>query len=283
MTTEVLQKSDKRTPKIFVGCAKWGRPDWVGKIYPKGTKEASFLKEYVKHFNSIELNATFYRIFDKNVVEKWQETAPDGFKFSPKFFQTISHIKRLKDVDELTKAYYESIEILGDKLGSCFLQLPENFGPKHYASIEFYLKNLRKDVPVFLELRSKDWFKSSTESNEAFEFFREQRIGMVITDAAGRRDCVHQHLTTPEAFIRFVGNSLHPTDYQRIDEWVQRIKRWLDQGLQTLHFFMHQHEEFYSPELCVYLIKALNKECGLTLTVPVLAYEKQKDISSTLF
>lgn len=156
MTTKVLQKSDKIIPKIFVGCAKWGRPDWVGKIYPKGTKEANFLQEYVKHFNSIELNATFYRIFDKKVVEKWKDTAPEGFKFSPKFFQSISHIKRLKDAEELTRAYFDSIETLGDRLGSCFLQLPENFGPKHYVSIQAYLKNLRKDIPVFLELRSKD-------------------------------------------------------------------------------------------------------------------------------
>lgn len=106
---------------------------------------------------------------------------------------------------------------------------------------------------------------------------------MVITDAAGRRDCVHQRLTTPHAFIRFVGNSLHPTDYQRVDDWVKRIKQWLDEGLQSVQFYMHQHEEFYSPELCVYLIKALNKECNLNLTVPVLEYEKQKSISNTLF
>ena len=93
-------------------------------------------------------------------------------------------------------------------------------------------------------------------------------IGAVITDTAGRRDCAHMRLTVPKAFIRFVGNSLHPTDFPRIDEWVKRIKLWLDGGLSELYFFMHMHEEATSPELTVYLVDKLNKECGLNLKKP---------------
>ena len=59
-------------------------------------------------------------------------------------------------------------------------------------------------------------------------------MGAVITDTAGRRDCVHQRLTTPFAFIRFVGNNLHPTDYSRMDDWVERIQEWFDQGLERV-------------------------------------------------
>jgi len=67
-TTEILthNKSKVVTPEIFIGCAKWGRKDWVGQLYPKGTKEADFLKHYVQHFNLIELNALFYRLFPKS-------------------------------------------------------------------------------------------------------------------------------------------------------------------------------------------------------------------------
>ncbi len=68
-------------------------------------------------------------------------------------------------------------------------------------------------------------------------------------------------LTVPKTFVRFVGNNLHLTDYTRIDEWVQRIKQWLDSGLQELYFFMHQHEEKDSPELCNYVIEQLNLHC----------------------
>ena len=76
------------------------------------------------------------------------------------------------------------------------------------------------------------------------------------------------HLSMPETFIRFVGNSLHPTDYKRIDDWVDRIKFWLENGLQELYFFMHMHDETFSPELTVYLVDELNKKCDLQLQKP---------------
>ena len=79
---------------------------------------------------------------------------------------------------------------------------------------------------------------------------------------------VHMRLTKPGAFIRFEGNALHKTDYQRIDTWVQRIKQWQDQGLQSVYFFMHQHDEVHSPILCKYLIEQMNQILGTSLHVP---------------
>ena len=76
------------------------------------------------------------------------------------------------------------------------------------------------------------------------------------------------HLTIPKAFIRYVGNSLHPTDYTRIDDWIKHISRWLDKGLQELYFFMHMHDEAFSPELTVYLVDKLNAKCNLNIQKP---------------
>ena len=92
--------------------------------------------------------------------------------------------------------------------------------------------------------------------------------GAVITDTAGRRDCAHMYITIPKTFIRYVGNSLHKTDYPRIDDWVDRIKYWLDNGMKEIYFFMHMHDEAKSPELTVYLVDKLNKVCGLDLQKP---------------
>jgi uncharacterized protein YecE (DUF72 family) len=75
-------------------------------------------------------------------------------------------------------------------------------------------------------------------------------------------------LPTPHAFIRFVGNSLHPTDYARCDEWVERIADWKQQGLQSVWFFMHQHDERYSPELCDYVIEKLNAKLDINVHRP---------------
>ena len=100
------------------------------------------------------------------------------------------------------------------------------------------------------------------------EKLRELNVGAIITDTAGRRDVAHMHLTIPKIFIRFVGNSLHPTDYTRIDDWANRIKYWLDNGLKEVYFFMHMHDEAKSPELALYLIDKLEAVCGIKVKKP---------------
>ena len=130
------------------------------------------------------------------------------------------------------------------------------------------MKSLPTDLQFFLEVRHPDWFAKEKDREDMFEFLRENNVGAVVTDTAGRRDCAHMYLTLPKTFIRYVGNSLHPTDYTRIDAWVKRMKYWLDKGMEELYFFMHMHDEAKSPELTVYLINKVNKECGLNLKPP---------------
>ncbi len=267
-TTALLKKNKpKKETEIFVGCAKWGRKDWIGKIYPEKTKEADFLEHYARHFNCIELNATFYRMPTEKQVEAWKNKVGKGFQFCPKFTDQISHFKRLKGAEEVTTRFLQGVSAFGETLGPIFLQLPPNFTPKNYEALEAFLTWLPKDVQVFTELRSPKWFLEDS-FEKVFKMMELQKIGSVITDASGRRDCVHMRLTTPIAFIRFVGNGLHPTDYSRVDNWVQRIKSWKQQGIQKVYFFMHQHEEIHSPELSKYVIQQLNKNCGTAIPEP---------------
>jgi hypothetical protein len=76
------------------------------------------------------------------------------------------------------------------------------------------------------------------------------------------------HLTIPKAFIRYVGNSLHATDYTRCNAWIDRMQHWLENGMQELFFFMHMHDEATSPELTIYLVDELNKRLQLNLIKP---------------
>ncbi|MGF7039550.1 DUF72 domain-containing protein [Mucilaginibacter lappiensis] len=256
--------------QVHVGCAKWGRKEWIGQIYPPKTKEANFLDEYVKHFDCIELNATFYNVYGPDTITKWKAKAESNphFKFCPKFSQSISHIRRLKNAEDITTSYYEGIMAFGDKLGPLFLQLSDNYTPKSFPELKAYLEQLPKDVPVFVELRHKEWFAVPENRDKVFAMLRDLNIGAVITDATGRRDVVHMNLPTPHAFIRFVGNGLHPTDYARVDEWVERIKQWQQLGLQSVWFLMHQHEEEFSPKLADYVVEKLNEALGMQLKRP---------------
>ena len=88
LTLKTLKEAKgKGDLQVHVGCAKWGRKEWLGKIYPLKTKEANFLDEYVKHFDCIELNATFYQVYGPETIAKWKARAEvtPGFKFCPKF------------------------------------------------------------------------------------------------------------------------------------------------------------------------------------------------------
>ena len=261
-------KQPAKQPEFYVGCAKWGRKEWVKMIYPPKTKEANFLDEYVKHFNSIELNAVFYSIPNQELIRKWKEKADEnsnnGFLFCPKFSRTISHIKRLKGAEEPTDLFLANISEFGKYLGPCFLQMGDNFGPKNIDVLEEFLKYLPTDLSVFVELRHAEWFSDEVNRTRLFDMLAKLNKGAVITDASGRRDCVHMELSTPEIFIRFVGNGQEhkASDEARIDEWVERIKIWMGKGLEKVYFFLHQHDEKDTPILANYTIKAFNEHLG---------------------
>jgi len=268
-TTRVLSKSKRKGKmNIRVGCAKWGRPDWVGKIYPKGTKAANFLDEYAKQFNCIEYNAIFYKLPSSEDIKKYQEKTNKDFLFFPKFHEAITHRKRLQNCEKELDEFWSVYNKFGKNAGPVFLMPHPQMNPtKNKETIQEFIQLVPKDVDLFVEFRHEDWFKKP-HADEMFTWLEKNKKGSIMTDAAGRRDCVHMRLTTPDAFIRFVGNSLHSSDYKRIDQWVDRIIKWDEEGLQNCYFFMHQHEELYSPELCKYLIEKLNKKGGYDLHVP---------------
>jgi uncharacterized protein YecE (DUF72 family) len=269
-TKLTLKGKEVKDPRFLVGCAKWGRKEWVNLIYPPKTKEKDFLGEYVKHFNSIELNAVFYGIPKEDQILKWKEMADqrDDFLFCPKFSRAITHIKRLNNAQAETDLYLKAISQFGDKLGPCFLQLGDNFGPKNFSVLKQYLEALPRDLDLFVEVRHPDWFNNLADRKNLFSLLADLNIGAAITDASGRRDCVHMELTTPKAFIRFVGNGgkfLETSDKKRVDEWVERLEDWLSRGLEEVYFFLHQHDESDTPIIADYTIEKFNKHLGAKL------------------
>jgi len=232
----------------------------------------------VEHYNAIELNATHYKIYGEKGIAKWAEKAKGkDFVFCPKMYQGITHRGSLKGKDFLVNEFFRGVVAFGEHLGPIFVQVSDSFSPKRKEELFGFLKSLPADLQFFLEVRHPDWFAKPDIQKELFEILASLNMGAVITDTAGRRDCAHMHLTIPKAFIRYVGNSLHPTDYTRSDAWIKRMKYWLDHGLQELYFFMHMHDETTSPELTVYLADKMNKEVGLDIIKPTFI-TKQKGL-----
>ncbi len=266
---KILKGKPVKNSKVYLGCAKWGRKEWVGKIYPLKTKEKDFLDNYVHHYNSIELNATHYQVYKEDTITKWSDKAgKKDFLFCPKMYKGVTHFGALKGKEFITTEFLKGVLAFKKHLGPIFVQVSESFAPKRKEELYEYLQSLPTDLQFFLEVRHPEWFSNKAILEELVLKLKSLNIGIVITDTSGRRDCAHMYLTLPKTFIRFVGNSLHKTDFTRVDDWAERIKYWLDNGMQEIYFFMHMHDEATSPELTVYLVDKFNKECGLKLEKP---------------
>ncbi|MFT2011187.1 DUF72 domain-containing protein [Pontibacter sp. 13R65] len=255
-------------PAIFIGLPVWVNKAWAGQIYPASMREKDSLHWYGKQFNTIELNSTHYHIPSPDTIDRWRHTVPQGFRFCPKFPQLISHEAQLRRTQDLTATFCEAIAGLEEKLGASFLQLPPLFGPRQLSDLEALVQFVPESVPLAVELRHPDWFKSQAAAQELYEVLEKYRVSTVLTDVAGRRDMLHMRLTTPVAMVRFVGNGLHPTDYSRIDAWVERLQHWLEAGLQQLYFFVHEPDNTVAPDLAMYLIEKLNTVCKLHIKSP---------------
>ncbi|MBW8362798.1 MAG: DUF72 domain-containing protein [Kaistella sp.] len=269
-TGTILKKSKARDLEIRIGCAKWNKTDLKG-FYPKGTKDE--LTYYATQFNSIELNATFYGMPSPDQVLTWKEKTPDDFRFFPKITNTVSHFRRLLNITDVVTQFATSVLNFDEKLGMVFLQLHDNFKPKDYERLEKFIEDWPEEVPLGVELRNSEWFSDEEVFNTTMALFEKHRITNIIVDTAGRRDMLHMRLTTPVAFVRYVGANAE-SDYTRLDDWLTRIAEWKAAGLEKLYFFVHQNIEKASPLLSAYFIEKVNKEFGVEIHVPQMAEPK---------
>ncbi len=265
-TEVLLKKIDDQEPfTVHIGCAKWNKQD-LKNFYPRGTKDE--LAYYSTQFNCIELNATFYRIFPAETYQKWKEKTPENFMFFPKVIQNVSHLRRLNDqAYPVLESYLEVTSLLEEKLGTIFLQMHNNFSPKDWNRVVYFVEHWPKEFRLAMEFRHTDWFNEESVAQELYHLLEENNITNILVDTAGRRDIMHMRLTNNEAFIRYVGAN-HESDYGRLDEWVTRLGEWKSQGLRKINFFVHQNMELESPLLSAYFIKQINSNLGCNLKIP---------------
>lgn len=265
-TFEKLSISQK--PHIYIGCPVWADKGYVGKVFPPKTPAKNYLKEYCKQFNTIEVNATHYQIPKEATIQKWKEVATPGFKFCPKFPQIISHRNDFHERDAWVDLFLTAIHGLDEYLGTSFIQFPPNFKPDKFSKLNTFLSKLPKDMSFAVELRNAKWFESESIRKEWYDLFSKYHVTSVITDTSGRRDVLHQILTTNKAFIRFTGNNLHKTDYSRIDEWCSLLPEWIEKGINEVYFFMHEPTKHLCADIATYMIKQLKEKLDVEIKAP---------------
>nr|WP_295900990.1 DUF72 domain-containing protein [uncultured Bdellovibrio sp.] len=251
--------------KYYIGTPAWGHKEWIGKIYPEKTKAVDYLSFYSQNFNTIELNTSHYRIPSKEQTDKWKSQLHSEFLFCPKVFQGISHAPAGLLDRTLLKEWFSFLENLGTHLGPCFIQFSPGFDYGKKAALFHFLQQWPKDFELALEFRHPSWFQQGRILPALEKYLQAQRIGLVITDVAGRRDVLHSSISSSFTMLRFIGNDLHASDFSRAQEWAARLNSWSQQGLQRVFYFVHEPDDIKSPEMAQAVIRDLNEEAGASL------------------
>lgn len=253
--------NEHRKTKFYIGAPAWNHKEWVGRIYPPKTPQSEFLYHYSRNFNCIELNTTHYRVPTVDNVTAWVNKVPRDFLFLPKIPQAISHDQGgLRDIERLGN-WLKAIDLFGANLGPCFLQLPPNFSYAYKLELFHFLKSWPDTYELTLELRHPSWFTEGHIFPPLVEYLQGRGIGLVVTDVVGRRDVLHTSISAPFSMLRFIGNSLHHSDYERAKMWSEKINNWQHEGLKQFFFIVHQPEDIKTPEMTDWVIGELNSVC----------------------
>jgi uncharacterized protein YecE (DUF72 family) len=209
---------------VRIGCSGWNYSHWRnGVFYPPRLPQREWLGYYAEHFDTVEVNATFYRLPRRDMVANWVRGSPPGFLFAVKASRYLTHIRRLTDVGGGVARFYERIEPLvrSPKFGPVLWQLPANFH-RDDARLAGALERLPKGRHCF-EFRHASWFAA-----EVYGLLRRHDVALVIGDHPDRPFQTHE-LTTDWTFIRFhSGKRGLRGNYSQseLEEWAQRIEDW---------------------------------------------------------
>lgn len=260
--------------RYYLGCPGWGMKTWVGRLFPKGTKQADFLKSYAAVFNTVEGNTTFYGLPSADNVLRWRDDTPEDFSFCFKFPKKVSHEKLLLDSSDIVDGFLKRVAPLGPKLGTLMLQLPPRFGAKQLERLASFLRGLPNEHRYAVELRHPTFFNGGVEEQEAASLFGELNVDTVIMDARGLHSTndpelaevrerkpnlpVVMRATGSFPVVRCVPHSDLAAAAAFYQPWVDQIARWIEAGKRP-YFFMHAPDDTFAPEHAYRFHEALRR------------------------
>ncbi len=233
--------------RLYLGTQGFAFDDWVGPFYPPGTPKSRFLEEYARHFNTVEIDATFYGAPRATTVAAWRQRTPPEFCFAAKFPRLITHDKKLDRAMGDAEAFVGRMQALGEKLAVLTLQFAYDFTPDHFDRLEAFLARLPEGPRYAVEVRNRKWL------TPAFgEMLSEHKVALVLQDLhyMPRLNWVTADFTV----IRWLGRR---KDIQRFDRiqidrseelgrWAAWVREFLDRGIDVFGYF-NNHYAGHSP------------------------------------
>jgi uncharacterized protein YecE (DUF72 family) len=227
---------------LHVGTSGYSYKEWKGSFYPEKLPAKEMLAYYSSRLPTVEINNTFYRLPQKSMLESWKEQVPRTFKFSVKASQRITHFKRLKDVQEETNYFLDTVTVLEDQLGVILFQLPPNM-KKDLERLQDFLSGLPPQTRAAFEFRHPTWF-----DDDVLSILSEKNLPLVVSDTddlpVSRID-----RTADWGYLR-----LRRVNYSEgnLVEWIGRIRE--QDWKESFVFFKHE-DEGTGPKLAAEFIR----------------------------
>ncbi len=217
---------------IHIGTSGWNYQHWRDVFYPRGLPSRVWLEHYASEFETVEVNATFYRLLPASTFEGWRARTPEGFLFAIKAPRTITHRKRLADCEEELAAFLARARLLGDRLGPLLFQLPPNWGcdPERLSA---FLRHLSGGPRCAFEFRSESW-----HCEAVYCLLREADAALVRVSAPRFPDADVR--TADFQYVRMHGKPrLYVSKYSdaELARWAGEITAWAGAGQEVFVYF----------------------------------------------
>jgi len=215
---------------LYVGTSGFAFKEWKGPFYPADLPDKKMLGFYSQKLGTVEINYTFRRMPSEQTLENWKEQAGEGFRFTLKAPQRITHFRRLQDTEEEVAEFVRRARLLGDRLGTILFQLPPNF--KYSREIlEPFLSSLPPVARYAMEFRHESW-----RGDEAAELLKTHRVAYCGADTE-ETPLEEPPVTAPHAYLR-----LRKEEYgeDEIRVWGAKVRKVLDNGTDVFCYFKHE-------------------------------------------
>jgi uncharacterized protein YecE (DUF72 family) len=239
---------------VHVGCSGWSYRDWRDRFYPPGTPSSRWLEHYASAFDTVELNATFYRLPAVAAVRKWASGTPDGFLFAVKASRYLTHMRRLREMKTGLARFWERLEPMrkADKLGPILWQLPENFHRDDDLLTDALLQ-LPPDARHCFEFRHPSWF-----CDEIYALLEQHGASLALGHDA-RRELPPASPVAPFAYLRLhYGARGRAGNYSQseLETWRRRIAAWRSQ--REVFVYLNNDWQGFAPRNALYLGRGLS-------------------------
>jgi uncharacterized protein YecE (DUF72 family) len=244
----------KKKSPLHIGTSGWHYDHWQGPFYPEQLVKSDFLAFYQKHFQTVEINNSFYHLPAEKTLREWREKVPPGFVFAVKGSRYITHMKKLKDPQQSIKRFLDRVQILEDRLGPILFQLPPRW---HFNAdrLRAFLEALPREYRYALEFRDPSWL-----NQEVYRLLTDHGAAFCIYEFAGQLS--PKEITASFVYIRLHGpRGPYQGKYetQTLADWAGAISTWTSQGKEVFCYFDND-EAGYAPQNALSLKKMLSQE-----------------------